>query len=175
MSLPEYGVQNYNTRTVWYNGTAVTRQGQPLFYLDDAATGIKLPNATQADASFYPKNVRIGNVVDGINATGAHLSAFAGIVADSHVGIAGPKYIDIICPVHGDVLQIEVENFAAITKNVSFLVPQTANSDADAYETKATPVAADGSVFLALETVAVNAGTPGTSDARSVIWGLCIR
>lgn len=175
MSLAEYGAPLLETRSVYYNGTAALRQGQPLFYLNDAATGIKVADALQADGTLYPKNVRIGQVVDGINATGAHLSAFAGIVSDAYVGQTGPRYVDIVLPKHGDVLLIEVDNFAAITKNVTFLVPQTANSDADAYEAKTTPVAVDGSVMLALQTVAVNAGTPGTSDARSVIWAICIR
>lgn len=172
--LAEYGVQTYETRTVWYAGTAALRQGQPLFYLNDAGSGMNLPDATSS-GNPVAKNTRIGQVVDTINATGAHLSMFAGIVSDANVGQTGPRFIDIIVPRHGDVLQIEVDNYAAITKNVTYLVPQTANSDADAYEAKATPVAADGSVFLALQTVAVNGGTPGTSDTRSVIWGFCIR
>lgn len=171
--LAEYGAQLIDTRSVYYNGTAALRQGQPLFYLNDAATGVNLPDATSGGLPVG-KNTRIGQVVDGINATGANLSAFAGIVSDAFVGMTGPRYVDILLPKHGDVIQIEVENFAAITKNVTLLVPQTANSDADAFEAKATPVRADGIVFLALQTVAVNAGTPGTSDTRSVIWGLCV-
>lgn len=173
MSLVEYGNQLIETRSVWYNGTAALRQGQPLFYLDDAATNIVVPD-TLSSGNPVAKNVRIGQVVDGINATGAHLSLFAGIVSDAHVGLTGPRNIDILQPKKGDVILIEVENFAAITKNVSMLVPQTANSDNDAFETKATPVAVD-TVFLALQTVAVNAGTPGTGDTRSVIWACCIK
>lgn len=173
MSLAEYGNQLLETRSVWYNGTAALRQGQPLFYLDDAATSINLPDATSG-GNPVAKNTRIGQVVDGINATGAHLSMFAGIPSDAHVGLTGPRNIDIIQPKKGDVVQVEVSNYAAITKNVTYLVPQIANSDADAFEAKATPVAVD-TTFLALQTVAVNAGTPGTSDARSVIWAICLK
>ena len=179
--LAEYGSQLLETRTVYYNGTAALRQGQPLFYLDDAATGIKTPSATQSDGSLYPKSARMGQAVDALGATGANYAAYAGIVSDAYVGQTGPRYIDIVMPKKGDVLQIEVTNRDTIAKAVSTTVgslltlPGTNASNTPAYGVKATPVVADGSVFLALEAVTQNAGTPGTDDVRSVIWALCVR
>lgn len=191
MSLAEYGAPLLETRSVYFNGTYALRPGQPLFYLNDAASGVHVADALDTSGNLYAKTTRIGEVVDGYNggvgvstttvvsttlATGALLTQFAGIVSDAHVGLTGPRWIDIVVPQKGNVLLIEIDNGAAITKNTSLLVVNgTGSSNAVAYEPKATPVVADSSVFLALQSVSTNPNTPNTNDLRTNIWALCVR
>lgn len=93
-----YNNEDLKIKRLYFAGTETLTAGQPLCYQENPATS--------AQSKGFPFDVEVPN--------SSNRGAFAGIVAESSVGVTGPAYIDVIIPRPGDVIQVKVSRAADV-------------------------------------------------------------
>lgn len=147
MGLSQYGNQDIRSEKVYFAGTTVLADSQPLCY---DIPGSVAPSGTVDKRTFFGVSVKIPVT--------ANLAYYAGNLAAGEAGKTGPCFTEIDKPALGDVLQGRVDG----TTDIAVGDAMSPNNATGVFVKSGGAAITDAVIMIALQAF--------TTDGQGVIW-----